>query len=62
MGVCGRVDLARVFVRALVPVEIDADRRVAAAVQDRVFRAGAVMSTDSRTAARRFDRFRAGNL
>jgi hypothetical protein len=60
VGVCGRVDLVRAFVRALVLFEIDAARRVAAAVRDRVFRAAAGMLTHGRTAARRFDRFRAG--
>ena len=60
VGVCGRVDLALAFVRALVPVEIAAARRVAAAVRDRVFRAGAVMSTGACTTARRFERFRGG--
>jgi hypothetical protein len=54
------VDLARAFVRALVPVEIAAARRVAAAVRDRVFRAGAVMVTGACITARRFDRFCAG--
>ena len=53
VGVCGRVDLARAFIRALVLLEIDAARRVAAAVQDRVFRAGAVMSTRSCTSSSR---------
>ena len=53
VGVCGRVDLVRAFVRALVLLEIDAARRVSAAVRDRVFRAGAVMSTAARTSARR---------
>ena len=62
MGVCGRVDLVRARVRALVLVEIDAARRVAVAVQDRVFRAGAVMSTGARIAVRRFDRFLVGTL
>ena len=62
MGVCGRVDLARAFVRALVLVEIDAARRVAAAVQDRVFRAGAAMSTGAHIDARRFERFLAGTF
>ena len=62
MGVCGRVDLVRARVRDLVLAEIDAAKRVAAAVRDRVFRAGAVMSTDARTAARRLDRFRVGKI
>jgi hypothetical protein len=60
VGICGRVDLVRARVRALVLVEIDAARRVAVAVRDRVFRAGAVMSTGARTDAHRFDRFRVG--
>ena len=32
VGVCGRVNLVRAFVRALVLLEIDAARRVAAAL------------------------------
>ena len=60
MGVCERVDLVRALVRTLVLLEIDAARRVAAAVRDRVLRAGAVMSTCGLKAARRFDRFRVG--
>ena len=52
----------RAFVRALVLLEIGAVRRVAAAVQDRVFRVGAVMSTASRTAARCLERFLVGTL
>ena len=43
-------------------LEIDAARRVAAAVRDRVFRAGAVMSTAARTAARRLESFVVGTL
>jgi hypothetical protein len=62
VGVSGRVDFVRALVRALVLFKMDAARRVAAAVRDRVFRAGALMSTDGRTAARRFDRFRAGTV
>ena len=62
MGVCGRVDLVCARVRDLVLAEIDAAKRVAAAVRDRVFRAGAVMSTDARTAARCLDRFCVGTL
>ena len=62
VGVCGRVDFVRAFVRVLVLLELDSERRVAAAVQDRVFRAGAVMSTAARTAARRLERFRVGTL
>ena len=62
VDVCGRVDLVRAFVRALVLLEIDVTRRVAAAVRDRVFRAGAVMSTADCIAARRLERFRVGTL
>ena len=62
VGVCGRVGLVRAFVRALVLLEIDAARRVAAAVRDRVFRAGAVMSTVACMAARRLERFCVGTL
>ena len=62
MGVCGRVDLVCAFVRALVLFEIDAARRVAAVVRDRVFRAGAAMSIAARTAVRRLARFRVGTL
>ena len=61
-GGCHALDLVRAFVRALVLLEIDAARRVAAAVRDRVFRAGAVMSTAACTAARRLERFRVGTL
>ena len=52
----------RAFVRALVLLEIDAARRVAAAVRERVFRAGAVMSIAACTAARRLESFRVGTL
>ena len=62
VGVCGRADLVRAFVRALVLLEIGAVRRVAAAVRERVFRAGAVMSIAARTAARRLERFIVGTL
>ena len=62
VGVCGGFDLVRAFVRALVLLEIDAARRVAAVVRERVFRAGAVMSTAARTAARRLEIFRVGTL
>ena len=51
MGVCGRVNRGRARVRDLVLAEIDAAKCVAAAVRDRVFRAGAVMLTDARTGA-----------
>ena len=62
VGVCGLFDLVRTFVCALVLPEIDAARRVAAAVRDRLFRAGAVMSNAARTTARLFERFRVGTL
>ena len=62
VGVCGRADLVRAFVRALVLLEIVAVRRVAATIRERVFRAGAVMSTAACTAARRLKRFRVGTL
>ena len=62
VGVGGRVDLVRAFVRALVLLEIDAARRMAAAVRDRMFHAGAVMSTAAFKAARRLERFRVGTL
>ena len=62
VGVCGRVDLVRAFVRALVLLEIDATRRVAAVVRNRVFRAGALMSTAACIDARRLERFRVGTL
>ena len=52
----------RAFFRALVLLEIGAVRCVAAAVRERVFRAGAVMSTAALTAARRLERFRVGTL
>ena len=61
-GVCVRVDLVRAFVCARVLLEIDAARRVAATVQDHVFRAGEVMSTDACIAERRLERFRVGTL
>ena len=62
MGVCGRVDLVCARVRDLVLAEIDAAKRIAAAVRYRVFRLDAVMSTDDCTAARRLDRFRVVTL
>ena len=62
MGIYGRVDLVRAFICALLLLEIDAARRVAAAVRDRVFRAGAVMSTAACMVARRLDRFCVGTL
>ena len=62
VGVCGRVDLVRARVRTMALVEMGATRRVAAAVRDRVFRAGAIMSTGVCIDARRFARFRVGTL
>jgi hypothetical protein len=62
VGACGRADLVRAFVRSRLLLEIDAARRVAAAVHDCLFRAGAVMSTAARIDARRLERFRVGTL
>ena len=45
VGVCGRIDFVRARVRDLVLAAIDAAKRVTVVVRDRMFRAGAVMST-----------------
>ena len=56
--ICGRVGRVCDRVRACVLVEMGAVRRAAAAVRDRVFRAGAVLATGGRIEARRLARFR----